>query len=71
MHEFGVLLQNDAQEWYWNFMERKGGDLVQYEQFKSDLINRFRDRRSDFEIKILIANRKQNYRDREEFRTFF
>lgn len=52
-------------------MQRNGGkEHVTYRQFKLDPINRHRDRRSDFELK-LISNRNQNHRDKEEFLEFF
>lgn len=72
VNEFGALLKNEAQEWYWSYMQRKGGRAnVSYRQLKNDIIARYRDRRSDYELKYQLSSRKQNYREKEEFRKFY
>lgn len=35
------------------------------------MLGRFKDRRSDYDIKCVMSNRKQNHREKEEFRNFF
>lgn len=48
-------------------MKKKRG-YVTYDLFINDLTAKFQDRRSDYDIKIAIQNRKQHHR--EEFKKF-
>lgn len=71
VNEFCTFLRDEAQSWYWSYMQRNTGKRITYTQFRVDFMARFRDMRSDFDIKCSLSNRKQNYRDKEEFRKYF
>lgn len=71
VNEFCAFLKDNAQTWYWTYRQRYANQQISYAQFKRDLISRFRDSRTDFDIRYLISNRKQNHRENEEFRRFY
>lgn len=71
VNEFCAFLKDKAQNWYWMYRQRYAHQYISYVQFRHDLITRFRDTRTDYDIEDLIKNRTQKYQQREDFRTFY
>lgn len=52
-------------------MQRNYGRYVPYSRLRTDFLSRFCDTKSDFDIKYLINNRKQTFREHEDIRKFY
>lgn len=55
--EMSTVLKEVALQWYWTY--RRHNPLASWSKFKFDFIERFKDRRTDFEIRRSIESRKQ------------
>lgn len=71
VNEFCVFLKDDAQNWYWNYRHRNSRNVLRYAQFRQDLITRFRDRHSDYDIKYMLSSRRQHFKESEDFRKYY
>lgn len=71
VNEFCVFLKDDAQNWYWSYRQRHVSNVISYVQFRQDIISRFRDSQTDFDIRFQLNARKQLVRENEDFRKFY
>lgn len=71
VNEFCVFLKDDAQNWYWSYRQRHVSSVISYVQFRNDIISRFRDSQTDFDIRFRLNSRKQLVRENEDFRKFY
>lgn len=71
VNEFCVFLKDDALNWYWGYRQRYSYAQISYEQFRHDLIARFKDGHTDMDIKHILNNRHQKVREHEDFRKFY